>query len=157
MLTSVAEDQLRMDLKLVMGFPEPPDELRDLELRSFVPKDPTLFAIHVQALIGTADSDPGDLFDVLVCSPTWLAQHFDQTLLVDRLSEGTVLLGRHYWLMERWDYRAVERAIDQLVGGATGPSWSGLANWLDRYMPWEYSYVHDREHDVNATIIWDDD
>ena len=38
------------------------------------PDDPTHFGVRVQAFIGSAESDLSDSFDVLVCSPRWLAE-----------------------------------------------------------------------------------
>ncbi len=53
------------------------------------PNDPACFGILVQALIGPVGAEGEEIFDFLVCKPSWLAT---------QVRDGVFLFGRHYIL-----------------------------------------------------------
>ena len=46
-------------------------------MEEYAPGDPEHFGIRVMAFIGSPESDAVDSFDVVVCAPSWLSDHFD--------------------------------------------------------------------------------
>ena len=102
-------------------------DLADLEHGS--PPDPADFGILVQAMIGPEDEEGEESFDILVCTPSWLANEVP--------TDGH-LWGRHYLFVTRYDFAAIESAVRKLCDSAEGPDWSAVAAVLARYGAWEF-------------------
>ena len=99
------------------------DDLRNLDQKH--PLDD--FGVLVQVLVGPADGPGEESFDVMVCSPKWLARE---------LKNGP-LVGRHHLFLERWDFPTVEREIRRLFE-TDGRSWEELGQRLARFGHWEF-------------------
>ena len=140
----------RADVKTLLYFPEMPDESGDVT--SWQPRDSFNFGVHAQILAGTSEERGADSFDILVCSPTWFAAHWQQsTYSPDRLPGG-VIAGRRVWFMDRWDPEVFQRAIENVLDLTTAGRWGDIANRLGRYAPWEYDYRYDRAQDELAGL-----
>lgn len=98
-------------------------------LDEFDPPDPESFALAVGATISPEGGEGGDLFYFLVCSPGWLKANPPE--------KGFAFLHGHL-LLERWDYKLVERAIGDLCRGAEGSDWNEVAGQLRLYGDWEF-------------------
>jgi hypothetical protein len=58
--------------------------------------------------------------------------------------------------VKHWNYARVKQSIDQMLDSVTATTWGDLANWLGRYLPWEYDYRYDAEHSIAVDITrWD--
>ncbi len=99
------------------------------QLQSDAPHDITNFGILVQALVGPSGEPGEESFDVVVCTPAWLAQE---------LSQSEYLYGRHHLIVERYDYCLIRRALDETFGGVTGATWAEVAERLARFGHWEF-------------------
>jgi hypothetical protein len=121
------------------------------DIPEFAPEDPSYFAVRLQIFVSDAPDAAPDSFDVTVCSPKWLADNLGH---FERQSPGaeSVVIGHGLWLQERWDAEAIAKTIQTLVTSVAGDDWRDLANWLGRYIPWEYSYKYDRDHGVVPDI-----
>jgi hypothetical protein len=120
-------------------------------LDEYVPADPDHFGISIQAFIGSTDSDAVDSFDVVVCTPSWLTEHFDDEQLPRSAWEPRSLrFGNRYVFMKRWDYEALKCAIDGLCASHDADDWGTLANRIGRCMPWEFDYRYDDFIDETA-------
>lgn len=107
---------------------------------------------RVQILAGTSEDDAADAFDILVCSPTWFAAHWQDTVNIHERLPGGVVPGRNIWFMERWDPELFQRAIEHVLDVTTAGSWNEIANRLGRYAPWEYDYRYDQGQDELAGL-----
>jgi hypothetical protein len=123
--------------------------------------DPTYFALNGYVFLGTEGWS--DSFSCLVCSPRWLADHFDD--LVDWFSaEEPVKLGEarprqdglprtrygsSMILMSEWSEEALAAHIDELCEKCVGPDWATVASRLSRYVDWEWEYRYDEYVDAH--------
>jgi len=111
-------------------------KLRDLHspdaptgLESYAPASARSFSLLVQATIGTEGSTAADLFDFLVVGPDWFAEN---------PSGKGFRWGRHYLVVDRWDYEVVRRAIADLCVHTEAQDWSEVAMRLASYGDWEF-------------------
>lgn len=115
------------------------------------------FGVWVMAFIGTVDDDGADSFDVLVCSPSWLADRAaagDWEIFSSQALAGmseNVVPGAGIWLMRTWSPADFESALEIVVEKRSpGPDWETVAARIGRSIPWEFAYQHDevvnREH-----------
>jgi hypothetical protein len=99
-------------------------------LGDFEPADPSAFGLFVQAAIGPVDGEGEEVFDLMVCSPVWLAaQPF----------EKGYRWGRGKLLTLRWDPQIVERAVRDICLRSEGEDWAAIARRLAQVMDWEFS------------------
>lgn len=121
----------------------------DGSIGGFVPLDPEHFGVNAQLLIGTADSDRSDSFDVVVCTPSWASEalsapdwdRFDRGL---RAIPAAVMPASSVWFMRRWDRAAFETAVGAVCAASSpGPDWGTVASRIGRYLPWEFAYKYD--------------
>jgi hypothetical protein len=84
-------------------------------------------------MIGPVDGKGEDSFDVLVCSPQWIARE---------LQTGEYLWGRSTLLIAEYSYETLERAILMLCHRVEGHSWSAVAEKLNRWSSWEFEDYH---------------
>lgn len=99
------------------------------DLRTGKPADADNFGILVQAMIGPAGEDGEESFDIMVCTPSWLTS---------KLAEEGWVWGRHHLFVPRYDYVAINSAIQALCDAAEGESWDHVAAFLARYGQWEF-------------------
>ena len=126
-----------------------------VDLDDLVLSDPDHFGIDVHVYIGEPGGRGSDSFDMVVCSPSWFAEHAatdkDWPWLVGRqpwTKSDRVLLGNGLWFMHRWstqEFMAVLAAVCADASG--GPDWDTVANRIGRSIPWEFDYQYDA--DVN--------
>jgi hypothetical protein len=110
--------------------------LRDLDspdapdgLDTFSPGDPRAFSILVQATIGPADGDGGDLFDFVAVGPEWFAENAP--------GKG-FRWGHAFLILDRWDPQIVRRAIEDVCLHAEGRDWPEVASKISRFGQWEF-------------------
>jgi hypothetical protein len=89
------------------------------------------FGVLIEVFVGPADdalrSFGKEMFQVMVCSPDWLAR---------RVREGP-LIGRHHLFVEKWDWVSIQETLRSLfeIEGAT---WPEIAQQLARIGGWEF-------------------
>jgi hypothetical protein len=99
------------------------------DLQAYVPPDPTSFGFLVQILVGPHDGKGEESFDVIVCTPGWLAQRYEH----DRL----VLLHAHV-LVQEYRYEYIDRDLRARVETTSGATWTEIATKLARFAGWEF-------------------
>ena len=95
------------------------------DLRAFAPPNDA-FAVLVQLIVGPSDGPGEESFDVLVCSPAWLA---DQT--------GPII-GRHHLIVQGFSYDEVERVVLSYLQRCEGDEWKDVAEKVGRLGLWEF-------------------
>ena len=145
----MSDQAARLVLQSVLAYGISDRSLGDIP--EFAPEDPSYFAVRLQVFVSDVQDGAPDSFDVTVCSPKWLADNLGQ---FERQSPGAecVVIGHGLWLQEQWDAEAIAKTIRTLVASVAGDDWRDLANWLGRYIPWEYSYKYDRDRGVVADM-----
>jgi hypothetical protein len=100
----------------------------DIEPESYVPEDPERFVFLVQMIAGPAGEAGEESFQFEVCSPGWLREQ----------ARSGPVSGRHYVIVDRFDWPALRAYFDDLVAGCTGADWSEVTAKLSRYGLWEF-------------------
>lgn len=109
---------------VVHGFHSP-----DADLETFVPEDPEDVSLLVQIMAGPEGKQGEESFDVVVCTPRWLAQ---------RVREEGPIIGRDHLIVERWDTTRVRRYLTDAVESHEAPTWPELAAKIGRIGKWEF-------------------
>lgn len=100
-----------------------------LDMQSDKPSDAEHFCLLVQAFIGPAEETGEDSFNFLVCTLSGVA---------DNLHQDGFLFGRHYLIVEYYDYNLIYEVINSLCRRVSGSSWQEVAEKLGRYGRWEF-------------------
>jgi hypothetical protein len=141
-------DSVNAAVKSVLAFCD--GESKDLSLDGFAPSDPGHFGFNAQIFIGTDEDDRFDSFDVVVCSPSWLADEvsagkwsrFQSGQL--RVIPESIVVGAGIWFMCRWDRAEFDEALRSICAAASpGPDWGSVASRIGRLIPWEFGYRYD--------------
>jgi hypothetical protein len=90
--------------------------------------------VHVTMLVGPDDGPGAEIFQVTVCTPTWLAEQ--------ARSLGPIV-GRHLLIMDRMDVREAAKALRKHVERATGERWDDVAEQVARIGYWEFEDYQD--------------
>lgn len=98
-------------------------------LETAAPLNPEHFGILVQAMIGPIDKKGEESFDILVCTPSWLAEN---------TSSDTYTWGKHYLFVSKYEFTTIYQAIEQLCSSIDTPDWSSAAMALGQYGKWEF-------------------
>lgn len=100
-----------------------------LDLAAYFPADPMCFCILVQALFGPEGSEGEESFDVLVCTPMWLAHEVERKGLVN---------GRHHIIVYKFDLEQIRSFLVAYAKTCTGKNWQEVAVKLSRLGSWEF-------------------
>jgi len=100
-----------------------------LSLEEYQPEDPEIFGFLLQVLAGPDDGPGEESFDVVVCSPRWLASD---------LGDGGMRWGRHYLLVGRYDWPSLKQFVTAHFEAVEGDTWREVAEQLGRFGRWEF-------------------
>lgn len=100
-----------------------------LNLESFSPADPTSFSLLLQAMFGPEGNEGEDSFDILVCTPRWLALEVERKSLVD---------GRHHLVVGKFDLAQIRSFLVAYAKTCAGKTWPEVASKLSRLGKWEF-------------------
>lgn len=142
-------------LSVLVGDLDDADDRGLIDLDDLALLDPSHFGIDVHAYIGEPGGKGSDSFDMIVCSPSWFADHAaidaDWSFLVRRTpwtDPDTVLIGAGLWFMRRWSAQEMRAVLARVCADASGgPDWDTVASRIGRSIPWEFDYQYDT--DVN--------
>lgn len=99
------------------------------DLERDVPADPRNCSVLVQVMVGPSDGFGEESFDVVVCTPLWLAAEVERW--------GVVPLHAHV-VVDQWQWSAVRDTLTRMFGQATGDDWESIAVRLSRWGRWEF-------------------
>jgi hypothetical protein len=100
-----------------------------LNLESFTPVDPTSFSLLLQAMFGPEGNEGEESFDILVCTPRWLASEVERKGLVD---------GRHHLVVSKFDLAQIRAFLVAYAKDCAGKTWPEAAVKLSRLGKWEF-------------------
>lgn len=101
----------------------------DVDLLSYKPEDASNFGISVECVIGAESRKGGDLFQLTICSPTWLH---------DKGLTHPAMWGRHFLIQSQYDLAAARKMIEEMLLDSSGADWRMAAARISRYMDWEF-------------------
>jgi Immunity protein 8 len=96
---------------------------------TFRPDDEMCFSLWLRLYVGPSDGEGSESFDVLVCSPGWLARQSER--------DGFVV-GRHHLVVNAYRYDLLRDQLAKLIGQFSGSNWSEVAAKVGRIGYWEF-------------------
>jgi hypothetical protein len=99
------------------------------DLESFAPADPTCFGFLLQAMFGPEAARGEESFDILVCTPSWLASEVEREGIVN---------GRHTLIVAAYDLSRIRSFLTAYANTCTGETWHEAALKLSRLGKWEF-------------------
>lgn len=99
------------------------------DLNTYTPQMPHNFCVWLTLAIGPEDEESSDLFQVAICSVTWLAH---------QLSINSAYVLRHMILVESFDFELIKNTVGEIIENAERPSWEESVQILCRYFAWEF-------------------
>lgn len=104
-------------------------ESADIIFDSYSPENEYCFSFPIQMVIGSEECQGGNLFQMTVCTPAWIATENQGKVAV----VGTGLL-----VVFRYDWPAILSAIREIVSSYSADDWEALAQKLSRIAHWEF-------------------
>lgn len=101
-------------------------DVQDIEL--YVPPEPGMFGLLVQLMIGPEGHDGEESFEVVLCTPRWLAE---------RVKEARVLSLRHHLLVDSWDWDSILHYVERFLDSVEAQSWPQVAAIIGRLGRWD--------------------
>ena len=89
----------------------------DVDLEAFEGEIGTAWGFLLQIGIAPPDVDGEDSFDLVVCSPEWIAFHYGVDAVVD---------GRCHLLISRFSLSALRRFVERSLAASAAPTWDGV-------------------------------
>lgn len=99
------------------------------DLESFVPEDPNRFGILVQAMFGPEGLEGEESFDLLVCTPAWMAEE---------VKHAGIVIGRHYLIVNTFDLPGLRAFLEDYAKSSPGKTWQEVTTKLARLGRWEF-------------------
>lgn len=100
-----------------------------VNLEAYSPEIPHNFFVWLTLLIGPAGAEGGHLFQVGICTPTWLAH---------LLSREHICYLKNMLLVENFDFSLIQRKIAGIVDSSERATWEESVQVLARYFSWEF-------------------
>jgi hypothetical protein len=108
--------------------------IEENDLESVTPIEPPYAGQWIRVLAGPDDGPGEETFDLLVCTPAWLA---------NEVSYNVAIVGRHHLIVENWDAARVRAIVTDLFTREEGKDWHELALRLSRLGHWEFEDYQD--------------
>ena len=99
------------------------------DLHTYIPDVPQNFCLWLTLSIGSKDVEGSHLFQVGVCTVTWLAH---------QLSINDAYVLRHMILVENFDYELIKKTVNEIIGKSERSRWEESLLILCRYFAWEF-------------------
>jgi len=99
------------------------------DLRSYWPDDPECFGFLLQAIIGPKGEPGEESFDMVVCTPHWLAKKY---------RPDEIIVGRSYLIVFEYDFKRLALFLDRFVERCSAYTWREVAEKLSRLGVWEF-------------------
>lgn len=99
------------------------------DLEKYRPEDSESFCFLLQAFVGPKGEEGEESFDIEVCTPKWLATHFDS---------DEVTIGQHYLIVREFNYKKISSAIEKFLNHCSGEDWKEVAGKVSRLGRWEF-------------------
>ncbi len=101
----------------------------DADLETYVPGDLKHVGVLIQIFAGPDGERGEDSIDVLVCTPGWLERS---------ISDKGIIVGRHYLIIDEWNFPRVREYLIKAVESEEGRDWEELGQRIGRLGKWEF-------------------
>jgi hypothetical protein len=107
-------------------------------LEKFNPDDPENFSLLLYLFITAEGYDGDESFDVLLCTPKWL---------MDRYNQDDIIVGAHHLIVFEYNYSNLVRRINKYLMHCSGNTWREVAEKVGRLGKWEFEDYIDNTGD----------
>lgn len=108
-------------------------ELRSLDIEDdllfYWPDDPEVFGSWVRAMIGPDNEEGAEYFDMLICTPKWLALEAEKK---------DVFWGKGMIIINEYNYDKILALIKKQIADCHADDWPEIAQKLSRFSFWQY-------------------
>jgi hypothetical protein len=110
------------------------------DLGTYRPTDLQDFGLQLTlSLVPSEDPLPGgDLFELVVCTPLWQANHLGMAVPVDLGQEEMRWNRGRYLLVARYDWPVILRFIEDSIAICEGETWQEVAECIGGFLSWEF-------------------
>lgn len=80
-------------------------------------------------MVGPADEDGEESFDIVVCTPKWLEEICEME---------DIVIGRHYFIVRKYNYEKIILTIEKFLQQCSGKNWDEVGRKVSRLGRWEF-------------------
>lgn len=102
-------------------------------LDTYVPETQHNFCVWLTLAIGPEGIEGSHLFQVGICTVTWLAH---------QLSIKKAYVLRHMILVENFNFELIKKTVQEIIENAERSNWDESVSVLCRYFSWEFEDYH---------------
>jgi hypothetical protein len=99
------------------------------DLENYTPENLDNFEVSISLDIGAECEKGSEIFQVTFCTPKWLSTN---------CKESEIFIPRHTLIVQRYDYSAFVRRLNEICQMCEGKNWDECAFKLSRYFLWEF-------------------
>jgi hypothetical protein len=100
-----------------------------IDLEAYSPSDPSCFSFLLQAMFGPDDGEGEESFDIIVCTPGWIAGEVARKRIMD---------GRHHLIVDVFDLQKIQSFLTTYANSCSARTWQEAATKLSRVGKWEF-------------------
>lgn len=99
------------------------------DFKNYFPENEISFAFLVQIVIGIKGQNGGDMFNIEVCTPTWLLENYNSY---------DIIFCRHKLIVFEYSIEAILKRITEYCESFEGNEWDEIANKISTIALWEF-------------------
>ena len=100
-----------------------------IDFGNYWPEDDESFSFLITVLVGPRGTAIEESFGVVVCTPKWLMNKYD---------ENEILLGKNKLIVFKYDMDRILLRIRKMFDNCSGKDWKEIAIKLSRIGRWEF-------------------
>ena len=107
------------------------------DLSNYSPVQFDNFCFLFRAMVGPAETEGEESFDIQICTPKWLAA---------TMHEEDIVSGRHFLFVLEYNFQNIITRIKDLIESCYGVDWDEVAEKIGRIGFWEFEDYQDNQN-----------
>ena len=99
------------------------------DLPTYSPPQFDSFCFLFRAMVGVAEEEGEESFDIQVCTPKWLQSN---------MKKADVIIGRHFLFVLEYHFDLIFSKIKKMIESCEGEDWDEVAQKISRIGFWEF-------------------
>ncbi len=101
----------------------------NLDFSAYRPDDPESFSCTLQLLVGGPDDAGAESFQLTLCTPQWLIDHY---------AEEDIIVGKSLLIVFDFNYPRIVQWLNRYIERCTGETWAEVARRVSYIGNWEF-------------------